>query len=91
MQTVFYSAMGIFMCFVLKIINDFFINEQINQERISMELQFLKSQVNPHFLFNSFNNLYGLSLSEPQKTPDAILKLAELTRYMIAVSLKSLY
>jgi len=83
MDTVFYSAMGIFLCFVLKIINDFFINEQVTQEKISMELQFLKSQVNPHFLFNSFNNLYGLSLSDPQKTPDAILKLAELTRYMI--------
>lgn len=83
METVFYSAIGIFLSFVLKIINDFFVNEQINQERISMELQFLKSQVNPHFLFNSFNNLYGLSLTEPQKTPDAILKLAELTRYMI--------
>lgn len=83
MQTIFYSAMGIFLCFVLKIVNDFFINEQINQERVSMELQFLKSQINPHFLFNSFNNLYGLSLTEPQKTPDAILKLAEFTRYMI--------
>lgn len=83
METIFFSAMGIFLCFVLKIINDFFINEQINQERISMELQFLKSQVNPHFLFNSFNNLYGLSLTEPQKTPDAILKLSELIRYMI--------
>lgn len=83
METVFYSAMGTFLCFVLKIINDFFINEQINQERTSMELQFLKSQINPHFLFNSFNNLYGLSLTESKKTPDAILKLAELTRYMI--------
>ena len=83
METLVYSAIGIFLCFVLKIINDFFVNEKIVQERTSMELQFLKSQVNPHFLFNSFNNLYGLALTEPNKTPDAILKLAELTRYMI--------
>jgi len=48
-----------------------------------MELQFLKSQINPHFLFNSFNNLYALSLTEPQRAPDVILKLAALTRYMI--------
>lgn len=82
-DNVFYSTLGIFICFFLKIINDYFINERIRQEKNSMELQFLKSQVNPHFLFNSFNNLYGLSLTEPQKTPDAILKLAELTRYMI--------
>lgn len=82
-DNVFYSTLGIFICFFLKIINDYFINERIREEKNSMELQFLKSQVNPHFLFNSFNNLYGLSLTEPQKTPDAILKLAELTRYMI--------
>ena len=82
-NNVFYSTLGIFICFFLKIINDYFINERIRQEKNSMELLFLKSQVNPHFLFNSFNNLYGLSLTEPQKTPDAILKLAELTRYMI--------
>jgi len=82
-DNIFYSALGIFICFFLKIINDYFINEKIRQEKTYMELQFLKSQVNPHFLFNSFNNLYGLSLTEPHKTPDAILKLAELTRYMI--------
>jgi len=82
-QNMLYSALGIFVCFVLKIVNDFFVGEQIRQERTSIELQFLKSQINPHFLFNSFNNLYGLSLTEPHKTPDAILKLAEFTRYMI--------
>jgi len=82
-DNIFYSALGIFICFFLKIINDYFINEKIRQEKTYMELQFLKSQVNPHFLFNSFNNLYGLSLTEPHKTPDAILRLAELTRYMI--------
>lgn len=82
-DNIFFSALGIFICFFLKIINDYFINEKMKQEKTYMELQFLKSQVNPHFLFNSFNNLYGLSLTEPHKTPDAILKLAELTRYMI--------
>lgn len=82
-NNIFYSTLGIFICFFLKIINDYFINEEIKKEKTYMELQFLKFQVNPHFLFNSFNNLYGLSLTDPQKTPDAILKLAELTRYMI--------
>ena len=82
-NNIFYSALGVFLCFFLKIINDYFINEKMKQEKTNMELQFLKSQVNPHFLFNSFNNLYGLSLTEPHKTPDAILKLAELTRYML--------
>ena len=82
-ENVFFSSLGIFICFFLKIINDYFINEKIKQEKNSMELQFLKSQINPHFLFNSFNNLYALSLTEPHKAPDVILKLAALTRYMI--------
>lgn len=82
-NNIFYSTLGIFLCFFLKIINDYFINEAIKREKTDMELQFLKAQVNPHFLFNSFNNLYGLSLTDPCKAPDAILKLAQLTRYML--------
>ncbi len=56
---------------------------QIIAEKNTMELAFLKSQINPHFLFNTLNNLYGLSLSEPDKTPDAIIKLSDMMRYML--------
>jgi two-component system, LytTR family, sensor kinase len=56
---------------------------KLSKEKDAMELAFLKSQINPHFLFNTLNNLYGLSLSEPDKTPDAIVKLAEMMRYML--------
>jgi two-component system, LytTR family, sensor kinase len=56
---------------------------KILAEKNTMELAFLKSQINPHFLFNTLNNLYGLSLSEPDKTPDAIIKLSEMMRYML--------
>jgi two-component system, LytTR family, sensor kinase len=56
---------------------------KIIEEKNTMELAFLKSQINPHFLFNTLNNLYGLSLSEPDKTPDAIVKLSEMMRYML--------
>ena len=48
-----------------------------------MELQFLKSQLNPHFLFNSLNNIYSLAYQKSDKTADAVLKLSELMRYMI--------
>ena len=82
-SNVFFSAMGIFLCFVLKVINDYVHNEDIRHEKNQMELQFLRSQINPHFLFNSFNNLYALALTEPEKTPDVLLKLADLTRYML--------
>ncbi len=43
----------------------------------------LKAQLNPHFLFNSLNNAYGLSLSNPAQTPDYIMKLSQLMRYQL--------
>jgi two-component system LytT family sensor kinase len=82
-NNIFFSALGIFLCFFLKISNDFLVNERVIKEKQQYELQFLRSQINPHFLFNAFNNLYGLALTEPEKTPDVILKLADLTRYIL--------
>lgn len=69
--------------FLLKCIQDFFKSETLKTEKITMELAYLKSQINPHFLFNTMNNLYGLSLSEPERTPDVILKISEMMRYML--------
>lgn len=47
------------------------------------ELQFLKSQINPHFLFNNLNNIYALALAQSPKTPQILLKLSGLLRYML--------
>ncbi|PXY41106.1 histidine kinase [Flavobacterium cheongpyeongense] len=47
------------------------------------ELSFLKQQLNPHFLLNAMNNLYGEALSEPDKVPDRILNLSDMLRYQI--------
>ena len=47
------------------------------------ELQFLKSQINPHFLFNNLNNLYSYTLDKSPKAPEIILKLSEVLRYML--------
>ena len=47
------------------------------------ELQFLKSQINPHFLFNNLNNVYALALENSPKTPTILLKLSGLLRYML--------
>lgn len=57
-------------------------NELENQTLVS-ELSFLKSQVSPHFLFNTLNNIYSLSLSNTPKASEAILKLSHLLRYML--------
>lgn len=48
-----------------------------------MELKLLKSQLNPHFYFNTLNNLYGLSMIAPKKAPGAILKLSDIMEYVI--------
>jgi hypothetical protein len=55
----------------------------IRQEKTETELKALKSQINPHFLFNSLNNIYSLSLGESGGAPAAILKLSDMMRYML--------
>jgi sensor histidine kinase YesM len=55
----------------------------IRQKKVESELKALKSQINPHFLFNSLNNIYSLSMGESSKAPAAILKLSDLMRYML--------
>jgi two-component system, LytTR family, sensor kinase len=78
-----FEIMLVLCGFLMKSIHDFFRNENLKTEKVTMELAYLKSQINPHFLFNTMNNLYGLSLSEPEKTPDVILKISEMMRYML--------
>lgn len=52
------------------------------------EIRHLKAQLNPHFLFNALNNLYGTALTDPTETPDKILELSDLLRYQIESSKK---
>jgi LytS/YehU family sensor histidine kinase len=63
--------------------------KEIENKQLKAELNILKSQVNPHFLFNTLNNLYGLiTQNENQKAAEITLKLAELTRYLLESSKK---
>lgn len=57
--------------------------EKIEREKVTAELSFLKSQVNPHFLFNTLNNIYSLAEQRSDKTGKSILLLASLMRYML--------
>jgi len=54
-----------------------------DKEQKENELRHLKAQLNPHFLFNTLNNLYGLSVAESKKLPDLMLKLSGLLRYSL--------
>lgn len=57
--------------------------EELQKEKAESELQFLKSQLNPHFLFNNLNNLYSYSQENSPKTPEIILQLSNIMRYML--------
>lgn len=56
---------------------------EIENEQLRTELSFLHAQINPHFLFNSLNTIYSLSLKKSDAAPAAVLKLSELLRYVI--------
>ncbi|HTN45671.1 MAG TPA: histidine kinase [Flavipsychrobacter sp.] len=53
------------------------------QKQTEAELSFLKAQIHPHFLFNTLNNLYALALRKSEKSPDVILKLSSILRYLL--------
>jgi LytS/YehU family sensor histidine kinase len=55
----------------------------LEKEKINAELRALSNQVNPHFLFNSLNVLYSLAMKKARETPEAIIKLSDILRYVI--------
>lgn len=72
---------------VLRVIMDWWRYQNEKQvlltQTMQSELRFLKSQINPHFLFNTLNNLYALTLKKSDKAPEIVLKLSEIMRYML--------
>lgn len=56
---------------------------EVQKEKLDAELSFLKAQINPHFLFNTLNSIYALSIQKSDDTPTAIIQLSELMRYIL--------
>ena len=56
---------------------------ELKEQKKSTELSLLKNQLNPHFLFNTLNNLYALALKKSDKTPEVIAKLSEILDYIL--------
>lgn len=77
------------MAFVglIKFVEDYFELEarsrELENRQLISELRFLKAQINPHFLFNTLNNLYYLAVNQSDQTPEIIAKLSGMMRYMI--------
>ncbi len=57
--------------------------ENLEKQSMRAELAYLKSQINPHFLFNTLNNIYTLAYIQSPATPEAIMRLSSLMRYML--------
>lgn len=53
------------------------------KEKLETELRFLRNQTNPHFLFNTLNNIYALALKKSDDTPDVVMKLSKLLSFML--------
>lgn len=60
--------------------------QEITKQQLQTELSLLKSQVNPHFLFNTLNSIYSLSVTNNEKTSDAVMKLSRIMRYTLEES-----
>ena len=58
-------------------------NRAIIENQSKMKLKYLKTQIQPHFFFNTLNNLYALSLESSKKVPDVIIKLSKLMEYVL--------
>ncbi|MFN8341182.1 MAG: histidine kinase [Cyclobacteriaceae bacterium] len=56
---------------------------EVENEKLTAELNFLKAQINPHFLFNTLNNLYYLAYTQSPNTTEVVAKLSQMMRYMI--------
>lgn len=59
------------------------LKREIAAKKVTSELQFLKTQINPHFLFNSLNTIYSLAVKQSAETPEAVINLSEMMRYML--------
>jgi len=65
------------------------INRQLKEseeEKLKAEVSYLKAQINPHFLFNTLNSLYALTIEKSDYAPDAVIKLSNMMRYVVTES-----
>jgi two-component system LytT family sensor kinase len=91
MYEVFYHAQAgitsIFFFWIAKLLYDNFklrrTTQQLRLEKKEAELNYLKSQTNPHFLFNTLNNIYTLASDKSDLAPESILRLSKILRFML--------
>ncbi|MDC6366947.1 MULTISPECIES: sensor histidine kinase [Flavobacteriaceae] len=75
--------MVIILSFLLRLDNRL---KEMQHEKLKAEVSYLKAQINPHFLFNTLNSIYALTLKKSDDAPRALLKLSEMMRYVVTES-----
>jgi len=82
-----HTSLYLLLIVALKFSIDWYEQKKLLQDaevgKLQAEVNYLRSQVNPHFLFNALNNLYALTMKKSDKAPDVVLKLSELMEYML--------
>jgi two-component system, LytTR family, sensor kinase len=72
---------------IYKIISDWMEHQrertELQRQNLRSELKYLKTQINPHFFFNTLNSLYALTLKKSDRAPEIVLKLSDMMRYML--------
>jgi LytS/YehU family sensor histidine kinase len=80
----FFAIQSILYCAVKEWMKNKIIERKLVQEKLSLELKYLKSQINPHFLFNTLNNLYSVAMkNNDNETATGITKLSNIMRFML--------
>jgi two-component system LytT family sensor kinase len=78
------AALKLFRMQMLNLRNE----KALVKDKLETELKFLKNQINPHFLFNTLNNIYALARKKSDKTPEVVVRLSKLLRFMLYESAK---
>lgn len=76
-------ALSIAIFFIRKAIDEKDLLETVQKDNTFFKLRYLRAQLNPHFLFNTLNSIYSLSLQKSDQAPEVVIKLADIMRYLI--------
>jgi len=81
--TLFNMLFAIAIAYIKKALDEKDLILELEKDNIHFKLKYLRAQLNPHFLFNTLNSIYSLSLQHSDRTPDVVLKLSDIMRYLI--------
>lgn len=80
----FFAIQSVLYCIVKEWIRNRVTERRLREEKLTLELKYLRSQINPHFLYNTLNNLYSVALkNKDEETAKGITKLSHMMRFML--------